>query len=202
MHLASRAAVARLANRHVNTVARYCVPIACDLGTRAGLYDADHCVRQFASMDERFCCIQIGDEEPCGSPTMKNAPLSVCIVHASMISEFMGKQSRVQLVRDRLMSEQESEPVRGPFNAPRAAVVYYVLVGALVKIGTTVDIKRRMNAYPPTAELLVTEPGGRHVEAQRHREFNEYLAAGKEWFHPGPRLREHIESLMERGAVA
>jgi hypothetical protein len=45
-HLGSRAAVARFAGRHANTVARYCVPVACDIGTRAYLYDLDQCVDQ------------------------------------------------------------------------------------------------------------------------------------------------------------
>lgn len=47
--LGSRAAVARFANRHVNTVARYCAPIACDVGTRAYLYDLDLCVEQLTA---------------------------------------------------------------------------------------------------------------------------------------------------------
>jgi hypothetical protein len=39
--LASRQAAAALLGRHVNTIRRYCVPIACDVGTRAHLYDID-----------------------------------------------------------------------------------------------------------------------------------------------------------------
>lgn len=44
--LAGRQAVARFANRPVIAVRRYCVPIACDVGTRAFLYDLDSCVAE------------------------------------------------------------------------------------------------------------------------------------------------------------
>lgn len=74
-------------------------------------------------------------------------------------------------------------------------VVYYIRVGSLIKLGTTCDLKTRINAYPPDAELLVTETGSYDRETQRIEEFAEYLAGRREWFHPGPRLMEHIDTL-------
>lgn len=40
----TRAAAAAYADRSVSTVRRYCVPIACDVGTRADLYDLETAV--------------------------------------------------------------------------------------------------------------------------------------------------------------
>jgi hypothetical protein len=45
--LGSRAAAAAFAGRHVNSVRRYCEPVACDVGTRALLYDLDAVCERF-----------------------------------------------------------------------------------------------------------------------------------------------------------
>jgi hypothetical protein len=69
------------------------------------------------------------------------------------------------------------------------------MVDGLVKIGYASNLDKRLASYPPTAQLLATEPGDRATEARRHTEFNEYLTARREWFVPGPRLRTHVEHL-------
>lgn len=80
-------------------------------------------------------------------------------------------------------------------------VVYYIRVGELIKVGTTSDLPKRMMAYPPNAELLVTETGSYDRETQRIVEFTEYLAGRREWFHPGPRLMDHIDTLRRVGSA-
>lgn len=80
-------------------------------------------------------------------------------------------------------------------------VVYYIRVGKYIKIGTTKDVDRRLNQYPPDSELLATEPGGHNIEAMRHKQFRQYLAARNEWFEPGERLMWYIEHL-QKSAVA
>lgn len=74
-------------------------------------------------------------------------------------------------------------------------VIYYVQVGELIKLGTTTNLARRMNGYPPDAAVLATEQGSYGLEGERIEQFSEYLAGRREWFHPGPRLVAHIESL-------
>lgn len=197
--LGGRGAVAAYTSRHVNTVRRYCVPVACDVSTRADLYDLDLCVGQLGVRQD-LCCILDETGTPCGSTVMRNAPVSVCTFHAGSISEFYSKADKLELARAALMAHQAEAPPRLPDGAPRASVVYYVQLGAVVKIGTTLDLAQRLQSYPPMARLLATEPGGYTLERKRHRQFNEYLAAGNEWFDPGPRLRAHIERLMARDA--
>ncbi|MDX2538598.1 GIY-YIG nuclease family protein [Streptomyces scabiei] len=71
-------------------------------------------------------------------------------------------------------------------------VVYYVRRGSMVKIGTTVNMYKRMAAILPD-EVLATEPGSYSLEAQRHRQFRKLRVTGQvEWFHAGPLLQEHI----------
>lgn len=73
-------------------------------------------------------------------------------------------------------------------------VVYYARLGNRVKIGTTVDIKKRMSGIQPE-QLLVTEPGGYGLEAERHRQFAALRTSG-EWFRLEAPLTTHIQQLV------
>lgn len=196
--LGSRQAVVQFLHQPLISIRRYCVPMACDVNTRADLYDLAAAVRQFKAMNNAtMCVIPDGHGTRCGSSVMTHAPYPVCAVHAATISEFFLKQDKLELARAAAFARQNDAPsYRLPAGEPRSSVVYYVQLDAVIKIGTSIDVKERMKTYPPYARLLVTEPGGFTLEAKRHRQFNEYLRAGKEWFDIGPRLREHIEKLM------
>lgn len=79
-------------------------------------------------------------------------------------------------------------------------VVYYIQVGKYIKIGTTKDVDKRLQQYPPDSELLAIEPGSYTIEAMRHEQFAKYLAARNEWFTPGPKLMQHITGLQRMAA--
>lgn len=82
-----------------------------------------------------------------------------------------------------------------------ASVVYYVRLGRHVKIGTTVNLKQRIESfrtvYPlEDVELLAAEPGGPSLERERHRQFGEErISAKRELFNPSRRLLAHIEEI-------
>lgn len=74
--------------------------------------------------------------------------------------------------------------------------VYYILRGGLIKIGTTTDLRGRMQALLPEAVLAI-EPGGQPLEKQRHRQFVDSKVTGqREWFHPSPELAAHIMAVV------
>ena len=76
---------------------------------------------------------------------------------------------------------------------PSPPVVYYIRFGDRIKIGTTSRLLARMRDLPKD-ELLVTEPGGRDLERQRHREFAAFRVTG-EWFKAETPLLVHIARL-------
>lgn len=79
-----------------------------------------------------------------------------------------------------------------------AGVVYYIRFADRVKIGTSTNIAQRLKAIYHD-ELMATEPGGPGLEAQRHREFAEYLVPGqREWFFLTPEVKSHIDGVLER----
>lgn len=82
--------------------------------------------------------------------------------------------------------------------AEARSVVYYVRIGSSVKIGYTAHLRQRMadlRIDDVGEALLAIEPGGRSVEAARHREFAQHRLGRRENFVPVPRLVAHIEDV-------
>lgn len=77
-------------------------------------------------------------------------------------------------------------------------IVYYMRLGQLVKIGFTTNLTKRLGVINPE-EVMVTEPGGREREQQRHREFDALRVHG-EWFRLAAPLTDHIEAVRREAA--
>ena len=159
--------------------------------------------------DLRSCTIQDKAGRFCNTESAPGLKLPVCADHAISIYRDMaalidsaqgdplfmlhlGIGSLDQRRRER--NRNAASRIDGALESGEPTV-YYVLVGEKVKIGYTANLTQRLRAYPPDAELLATEPGDKELERTRHQQFREYLTHGREWFAPGPALREHVESL-------
>lgn len=92
--------------------------------------------------------------------------------------------------------EREAEAALSRDIAP--GWVYYLLVGDRIKIGWTADVRSRMRAYPPNADLLAVHPGTKMLERDLHHQFTSWLAAGREWFADCEDIRAHIAQVLER----
>lgn len=93
--------------------------------------------------------------------------------------------------------EDRARSVKLPHGIPLPeSVVYYVLFGDRIKIGTTTNLTRRLQDLPHD-ELLATEPGGTGVERQRHAQFGVYRVTG-EWFEMGDELVDHVNELRRK----
>jgi hypothetical protein len=89
-----------------------------------------------------------------------------------------------------------SSPLRlWPEEQGRASIVYYLRRGPLIKIGTTVDPAGRFRDLMPD-EILAWEPGGRHEEVTRHRQFA-HLRQGGEYFEAGRDLIRHCGEMTK-----
>lgn len=90
-------------------------------------------------------------------------------------------------------------------------LVYFVERENLIKIGTTINLTRRLGALNsgqtlapgmtvgPVA-LLGSEPGGRDHERELHARFAADRIEGTEWFRPSPQLRAYIAGLPDNDA--
>lgn len=72
--------------------------------------------------------------------------------------------------------------------------VYYARLGNLVKIGYSIEVKKRMSQINPE-ELLATEVGGPLAEKARHQQFA-HLHYHGEWFRFEGALVEHVQALQ------
>lgn len=76
--------------------------------------------------------------------------------------------------------------------------VYYIRRGAMVKIGTTVNLRQRMSDLRPD-EVLAVEPGSYAREAELHRLFQHLRVPGqREWFYAGREIQDHVERVLDQ----
>jgi hypothetical protein len=91
--------------------------------------------------------------------------------------------------------EPATAAVQATLASMSQAIVYYILRGRLIKIGTTTDPPSRFEALMPD-EILAIEPGGRPLEVARHRQFRHLKETG-EHFRDAIELRDHIGRTRE-----
>lgn len=144
-----------------------------------------------ASMPVSTCVAPTSRNWACENPSVPGCPVPLCVKHLAQAVEFVN-QTRSRNLRGSMRVDQQLATAA---KNSRPGTVYYLRAGNLVKIGHTTDLGQRLNAYPPDAELLGTEPGDESLEAQRHVQFANLLSFRREWFHPGPELLAHIETL-------
>lgn len=148
------------------------------------------------------CSIPTLDGGACSAPTHPRMPFPVCSAHAVQLWRHVNKHM------DHLVGGSEDA---GPTprvaktavrkiapNGRSTAVVYYLRIGELIKIGTTNNLNQRLKAYPPDREVLALERGGTGLEALRLRQFRHLLAGRREWFTPADDLLAHIDQVRAR----
>lgn len=78
---------------------------------------------------------------------------------------------------------------------PVESVVYFLRHGDQIKIGTSVDVRQRVQHLSlPQENLLATEPGGLEREHELHEQWAPAHAHG-EWFWAVPALLAYIDEL-------
>lgn len=147
--------------------------------------EPDHGVRE--------CCIP-----DCGRLVPVHFALPVCHSCGVKIAAFhWGDPSLALGVQRERQEKQDQARARREAAYADQSLVYYVRIGENVKIGYSTNLKQRISQLrlQPTA-LLATEPGGRELEKERHRQFSaERIVSNREDFMLTNRLREHIESV-------
>lgn len=110
---------------------------------------------------------------------------------------FSSKGEHLEHLRSIAVNKAEKDRARQvklPAELPLpVSVVYYILFGDRIKIGTTTNLVKRLQDLPHD-EVLATEPGGTGIERQRHTQFGVYRVTG-EWFEMGDELVDHVNEL-------
>lgn len=156
------------------------------------------------------CTIAMDGGGFCDKPKPVDSPLSLCELHLAQAHLYCADKIANRRDAQRIaLAEAEVARVRAAHELALAAdaldaetvddedsVVYYIQFGDRVKIGFSRNLRDRLSALPYD-RLIGTEPGGRQVEARRHRQFAEHRISG-EWFHAASEIVELAESLPKR----
>ncbi|MCW2785230.1 MAG: hypothetical protein JWP74_1747 [Marmoricola sp.] len=154
------------------------------------------------------CTVQRKNGEFCDTPSADDMPFPICGRHASrlfarmneLLSEFDSDPlRRLMAGLDDMDSRRERADKRAAKRGP--GVIYYVLVGNLLKIGYSQSLQARLRTYPPSRKLLATEPGTFALESQRHAQFAHLLDSGREWFRFEGDLVEHVKTIRDHVAA-
>lgn len=126
----------------------------------------------------------------CTTPLTTYAALHLCDTHVQ----------DVWAAADPALAKTRPQPVeptptkrrtaKAPDDAP--GVVYYVQVGAHIKIGWTSNLDKRMRTYPPNSVLLAAHAGTRADEHKLHQRFAVHRSHGREWYPLVPVILDHI----------
>lgn len=133
----------------------------------------------------------------CPKASYEEAPLCsahITVAHGIQVRIWDGSPAmyRASFVVDH---HEDLAPLKAEPN-PVPGVVYYVQVGAHVKIGWTADMANRMRKYPPNSALLAQHPGTRQDETRIHRRFAADRTHGREWYVPSASLTRHIDNVV------
>lgn len=146
------------------------------------------------------CTLARSDGSFCDGEIPSDSPMSACGKHLREAYTYC--QAKIDLATDeqiatirhlvpRIDNQRLMERVR-----KARSVVYYALVGAHIKIGTTIHLDERMRALG--ANLMAVEPGSFDLERDRHEQFASLRVPRTEHFRPGPDLVAHVAALVER----
>ncbi len=89
-------------------------------------------------------------------------------------------------------------------DGPHADVVYFVLNGNRVKIGTTANLRNRVRALSlPSSNVIAVVPGGRSREAELHAALSHLRVGRTEWFAFAPSVADlinhwHAQAMLAR----
>lgn len=146
-------------------------------------------------MSERNCCTLVEPEGDCGLPVPPDAPVSACIPH--MLKAYLYIRDIVEGHEGHVFEYEGTQYDVSPVAVGRSPVVYYLGFGDRIKIGTSVNLARRLGELPP-GDLLAVEPGGADLEDERHEQFAaDRILINREWFRDSPALLRHIAAVRD-----
>lgn len=149
------------------------------------------------------CTIEHANGKFCDSPSMKDAPFPICPHHAIKLHKHMLEVYAAEILGPQPTDEERERTwtARGQRHKEalnQQSLVYYVRIHDFIKIGVTTKIKQRMQQLRvPTDAILATEPGGRDLEKDRHKQFADLRIGTLENFKPTKRLIEHIDAVRD-----
>ena len=130
----------------------------------------------------------------CGKRTQDRYKFPIPLCRAHLVAVLVSANEVITQARNDFADQNLGrKPTAQGMLTRNEPLVYYIRFGDRVKIGTTTNMKRRLDSVPHD-EILATEPGGREVEHARHVQFRADNIKG-EWFRFSDQLAQHIRTI-------
>jgi hypothetical protein len=151
------------------------------------------------------CTVERKNGTFCDTPTMVDAPFPICTKHAIKLYKHMLDVARYDFFGMERPEEKRADHTTWTLREANhktalqmQSMVYYVRIHDFIKIGYTTNVKQRMSQLRVhTDAILATEPGGRDLERDRHKQFADLRIGTMENFKPTKRLIDHIDAVRE-----
>lgn len=165
---------------------------------------------------QRGACVGQHKDGPCRLRPVATDPLPLCEEHyvstgLQELSRWRNLtppevEARAMAIFNKHWRESMDVAERGqpidPDELERLGIVYFIQSQQLVKIGTTTDVVRRMNAFSvPHITLLAAEPGYKRRERELHLQFADLRVNRREWFRLEGPLVDHINAIRASHAL-
>lgn len=154
--------------------------------------------------NSNLCSAQNRWGKECMAPVAEGAPLSMCMKHLMIAGEWWAEVKPLvngaAMLRNKGLEDffnlgdvfsRRDVGHAAPPTETSPPVVYYLLHGSRIKIGTSRAWRKRVRQHPHD-RVLAIEPGGFDVEARRHRQFASLRVGASEWFDEDADLWDHI----------
>lgn len=141
------------------------------------------------------CALPKANGGECQREADPRLPWQMCREHALKVYEHV--RAEVQDATARMAAPQPMRDLeRRVNNALVGGVVYWLQIGALIKVGYTSSLKMRLAAYPPDRKVLALEPDATpELERERIDQFAHLCQHGREWLKPAPDLVAFLNTL-------
>src|SRR5437763_159239 len=99
----------------------------------------------YVSREMRMCTAQRPNGSFCEAESLPDAPFPICMTHAAQVMRFIGdhipadpRDRIVHVARAAVQEQKRVAPAKAAHE--RRSIVYYLRVGALIKIGRTENL--------------------------------------------------------------
>lgn len=133
----------------------------------------------------------------CQANAAPDCPAPLCKDHARHVFAWVLAEAQAISATPEAPQRQGKTTPEGPRWSELPGHVYFVRIGDHIKIGWTSNLKHRFSSLQPD-QILATQEGTTADEKELHQRFDHLLAKGREYFHPGPQLLDHIALLRAR----
>lgn len=146
--------------------------------------------------NSNLCSATSQHGKECMAQAVEGAPIALCMRHIMEVGSFWNDVRPKRRDSKPKFTEAQAGRKSIGYGQDDGPVIYYILHGNRIKIGTSRNWTNRLKQLP-CDRLLALEPGSTGIEAQRHKKFAHIRFDGSEWFADDDALWDHIVNVTE-----